>query len=523
MTPSTLSASISLSLLIAVGLPQSMAIAQPTEADTAPSESADDLSSVSTGSAEDLLIPARGGVGHTSSGAGFDGTTQIRGFIPLRQQPGHTITYLAPQFLIDNDGDIGGNLLVGHRAYSHNSNRIWGGYLSLDARDSDDSEFYQLGLGLESLGTVWDFRINGYIPLGDTTQTIDERTFDTGLDVSSGFEGNLLVLSSRREQQVVRLEDIALSGFDAEVGARIARWNNETGDLRGYAGLYFYDANRVDSALGWRLGLEVRPIQNLILGVTVQEDALFGTNVLGSISLAFPRVRPRGPVPDDIEVAARLGEPVRRTSSIAIKTEESRETIIDEVIEPLRNPEEEDPYRFVHVTLGRSQQGDGTFENPFGSVEEAIADTISDGNNIVYVDAGSNPDIPAFTIPDRVRVLSQGPVQFLAGMPFPGFPELPSRLPFSPEVNFDDGILVRIPLSGDGNFPTIQDAGATNLVTMGERTVLSGFLMPDAPENAVFARSVEDVEIRDNVITNPGERGIFLLVPKAGLILATAF
>ncbi|MEL6224972.1 MAG: right-handed parallel beta-helix repeat-containing protein [Cyanobacteria bacterium J06627_8] len=512
------SASISLSVLMTIGLLQGKAIAQNTEPRSSSNHSAEELSTVST-TAEDLLIPARGGVGHTSSGAGFDGTTHIRGFIPLRQRPGQNITYVAPQFLIDNAGDVGGNLLFGHRAYGDDGNRIWGGYVSFDARETDESDFYQLGMGVESLGNVWDFRVNGYIPLGDTSQVVEERTFDTGLSVSSGFQGNLLVLANRREQERVRVEDIALGGFDAEVGARMARWNDGNGDLRGFAGFYFYDANRVDSTLGWRVGLELRPVQSIVLGVNAQGDEIFGTNVVGSIALTFPRVRPKGPVPEEIEVAARLGEPVRRVSSIAVETQESRETIIEEIEEPLMNPEEEDPYRFIHVTLGRDDQGDGTFENPFGTIEEAIADSISDGNNIIYVDAGSNPDIPAFTIPDRVSVLSQGPTQFLAGMPFPGFPELPSRLPFSTSVNFNEGILVEIPLSGDGNFPTIRDSSATNLVTMNDRTTLSGFLLVDAPENAVFGNSVNDVEIRDNVITNPGERGIYLSdVTGSGII-----
>ncbi len=491
------------------GLIPDVAIAQSVTPTPSPDASVEDIAPVST-AASDLLIPARAGVGHTTSGGGFDGTTQFRGFIPLRQNPGQDITYFAPQFLLDNDGNIGGNLLFGHRAYSQSMNRIWGGYLSLDNRDTDESEFYQLGLGVETLGNVWDARINGYLPLGDTSQVIKEEAFDTGLTVSSGFEGNQLVLSNRREQRLFRLEEFALSGFDAEVGARIVRWNNNESDLRGLAGLYFYNAEEVDSTLGWRLGLEVRPVQNIVLGVTVQDDDLFGTNVIGTFALTFPRVRPKGSIPDEIEVAARLGEPVRRTSSIAVDQREISEVIIDETVMPLMNPEEEDPYRFIHVTLGRRGQGDGTVENPFGTVEEAIDDAISDGNNIIYVDAGLSPDIPAFTIPDRVRVLSQGPEQFLAGMPFPEFPELPSRLPFSPIVNFNGGILVEVPFSGDGNFPIIRDADATNLVTMGDRTVLSGFQLINAPENAVFADSVEDVEIRDNIIIRPGERGIYL-------------
>lgn len=493
-------------LLLANAVLQQEAIAQTT-----PSNSDSNGDTVSaTGTAADLRISPRLGVGHTTSGAGFDGITRFEGFVPLRQNAGHDITFFEPRLTVDNDGHVGGTLLFGHRAYSQASDRIFGGYVSADNRRTDDSNFYQLGLGLETLGDVWDFRINGYIPIGDTRQLVEDTTFDTGLEISSGFQENLFVLSSRREQRRIRIREAALGGFDAEVGARIVTWNQGDGDLRGYAGLYFYDAKGTDSALGWRLGLDVRPVQNLVLGITVQDDDIFGTNILGSISLTFPRVRPRGAIADDQEVIARLGESTRRTPTIAIDTQREVDITIDQITAPLMNPEEEEPYRFVHVSLRRQTQGDGTFENPFNTLQAALDDSVSDGNGIVYVDAGSNPEIPAFTIPNRVRVLSQGPVQTLAGMPFPGFPDTASRLPFSPVVNFDDGILVRLPFSNDGNFPIIRDVSATDLVTMGDRTVLSGFQIADAPGNAVIANSVENVEIREVTITNAGERGIFL-------------
>jgi hypothetical protein len=488
-----------------------------SEVDSSEVDSAENGESASL-EAADLQISPRVGVGHSSSGGGFDGTTQFEGFLPLRQVPGQDITYFAPRFLLDNDGNVGGNLILGHRVYSTEGDRIWGGYLAFDNRETDDSDFSQLGIGFETLGEVWDVRVNGYLPLGDTSEVIDESSFDTGFQVNSGFEGNLLVLSNRREQQVRRIREVALGGFDAEVSARLLRWNDDDGDLRTLAGLYLYDGDNVDSTLGWRLGLEVRPVQNIVLGVSVQDDDLFGTNVIGSFMLTWPRVRPRGPVPEEIAVAARLGEPVRRSPSIAVDIQEELDVSIEETIMPLMNPEEEQPYRFIHVTLGR-RGGDGTVENPFGTVAAAIDDAISDGNNIIYVDAGNNANIPAFTIPDLVRVLSQGPVQFLAGMPFPGFPRLPSRLPFSPVENFNNGILVELPFSGDGNFPTIRDNGATDLVTMGDRTVLSGFRIVDAPGNAVVANNVEDIEIRDNTILNPGERGVFLNDVVGNIIL----
>jgi hypothetical protein len=447
------------------------------------------------------------GAGHDSSGAGWDGVSHLEGFIPLRQSPGHDITFLEPRFLVDNDGNIGGSLLLGHRVYDPQSDRTFAGYVAFDRRDTDSNSFSQLGLGLESLGRVWDFRFNAYIPLGDNRHLINESSSDTGYSISTQFERNLLMLSSQREQQVTRVYEAGLFGLDAEAGAKLAEWTD--GDLRAFAGAYFYDAEGTDSTLGWRLRLQARPTQNFTVGLAVQNDNLFGTNVVASVGLTFPHMRPRGPISDTESVVARLGEPIFRNPSIAIDTQRDTQTIVERNREALRNPEEEQDYRFIHVTLGK-QGGDGTFEHPFGTVQEALNASVSDGNTIVYVDAGSNPDIPAFTIPDRVRVLSRGPVQLLAGLPFPGFPSTPARLPFSPTVNYRDGILVRVPLSGDGQFPTVRQASATDLVNMGDRTVLSGFQIANASANGVVANGVENVEIRDNTITNAAERGVFL-------------
>jgi trimeric autotransporter adhesin len=498
-----------LGLLVAANLCPD-AIAQTPASDSPASDSPNSTAAI------DLTIPAWAGAGHTTSGAGWDGVTNFEGFIPLRQTPGQDITFFEPRFLLDNDGNIGGSLLVGHRVYDSQSNRTFGGYVAFDRRETDESSFSQLGLGLESLGEVWDFRLNGYIPLGNNRQLINETRSDTGYSISTQFERNLLLLSSRREQQVTRIYEAGLFGWDAEAGAKLAEWTD--GDLRAFGGVYFYDAEGTDSTLGWRLRLQARPTQNLTLGLAVQDDNLFGTNLVASVGLTFPNIRPRGPITNTEEVVARLGEPIFRNPNIAVDRQQDTKNTVEETTEPLRNPEEEQAYRFIHVTLGQ-QGGDGTFEHPFGTVQAALDASISDGNTIVYVDQGSNPTIPAFTIPDRVRVLSQGPVQLLAGLPFPGFPSTPARLPFSPVVNYQDGILVRVPLSGDGQFPTIRQAGTTSLVTMGDRTVFSGFQVANSPANGVSANGVENVEIRDNTITNAAERGIFLNNVSGSVVL----
>ncbi|MCU0525935.1 MAG: right-handed parallel beta-helix repeat-containing protein [Elainella sp. Prado103] len=458
------------------------------------------------GTADDLRISPRLGLRHNSSTGGIDGITRIEGFLPLRQRAGRDLTFLEGSFLLDNDANVGGQLALGHRFYDPQHDRIWGGYFAVDYRDTDQSDFYQLGLGLESLGEVWDFRINGYLPIGDTSQLMNESSFDSGARTFTGFQGHRLLLTNERIRQTSQTWEDALGGFDAEIGARLAHW--EDGDLRAFGGLYYYDGSHTDGTFGWRARLAATPVDHIQIGAALQHDDLFGTNVSVSVGVTWPRIHPRVSDPAAETVALRLGESIVRNPSILVNQETETETEIDRTQQPLMNPEEEQPYRFQHVVLGR-QGGDGTFERPFGTVQAALAASRSDGNGIVYVDRGNNQTIPAFQIPDRVQVLSQGPVQILAGMPFPGFPSRPVRLPFSPTENFNNGILVQLPFSNDRRFPTITEDQSSQLVTLGDRTVLAGFRLQNASGDAIFGRNITNVELRNNTIRN-AERGIFL-------------
>jgi len=421
--------------------------------------------------ADNLRIKPRLGIGHTSSGGGFDGFTRLEGFVPLLQTPGKNLTFLEGRLFLDNDdANLGGNLLLGYRTYSANSHRIWGGYMSYDNRHTGHNTFNQLGLGIESLGTIWDFRVNGYLPIGDTRQGVG----DAGVrDIF--FRRNFLILEQGQNKEA------AMGGWDAEVGAKLARIGID-GDLRGYGGLYWYDAEGSSEIWGWRVRLEARPSDNFNLGLSLQNDDLFGTNLVFTVGATFPGSRPQGLGDEDDQVLARLAESVQRTNAIVIDHQDDFQEV------SATNPETGEPYVFQHVVLG-GMGGEGTFENPFGRVENGLDKTVSDGNDIVYVQPGTNPGIPPFTIPDRVQVLSTGPIQQLDTV--------------------ETGI-VQLPLSGAGILPTITP-GAAASVTLGNRTTLSGFYIPNAGTFAIEGREIDTVTIRENAIANSTQAGILLL------------
>ncbi len=453
-----------------------------------------------------FAIEPRLGISASTSGGSYPSFIRLESFVPLDQDPAEDITFLEGRFTFNLDDDfaetLAGSLLLGHRGYNPDADRIRGGYLALDARGADGQTFWQLGTGYESLGEEWDFRFNAYLPIGDRTQTTRDLLLDTGLQTSTRFQANQLLLETQRQQlQEIRTTS-ALGGFDAEAGRRITHWDG--GDLRGFGGLYFQGAPDVGTYLGWRLRLAADITPNFDAGIALQGDGLFGTRFIVTVAGFFPGVRPDDNPDKREQVPIRLGEPTVRLPEIAVTVDQDTEIIDERTARPLENPEEEQPYRFQHVTLGATG-GDGTFENPFGTVQEALNATVQDGNDIVYVNGDTDIPIPAFTIPDRVQVLSQGPRQLIAGLPFPGFENATARLPFSPEINYTDGIVVELPFSGDGNFPQIQ-----NGVTLGNRTILAGFRLENAAGNAIQASNVRNVELRNNTITSPGERGIFL-------------
>ncbi|MGC1395016.1 MAG: inverse autotransporter beta domain-containing protein, partial [Coleofasciculaceae cyanobacterium] len=476
-----------LDLLVCVGLPFVLTWAGPGLAQSAtniPPPSA-------SGQAADLKVLPRLGTGFTTTGAGYTTFSRFEGFLPLWQTPGSSLTFLEGRLTIDTEADLGGNILLGQRFYSANDNRIYGGYIAYDSRNTGSSVFNQLGAGFESLGDNWDFRANAYIPLGETRQMVEQKVVDRGFQSIGNpfFQDHFLVVQGQRQFQQTRRFEAAMAGFDVEAGTKLFKLGSQ-GDLRGYGGLYYYNTPGGNDALGWRLRLEARPTSSLSLGLSLQNDSIFGTNLILNVGATFPGTRQRSV---NQETIARIGESVVRNSSIAVNSQTESKFFNQQEIIKASNPETNLPYFFQQVKLG-ANQGNGTFENSFGTVQSALNATRSDGNDIVYVQDGTNPGIPAFTIGSRVQVLSTAPKQLLN------------------TVEFGQ---IQLPLSGAGVLPIVTDT-----VSMGNDSVLSGFAITGVTGAGVAARNINNAVIRDNTISSTNVAGVLLENTTGTLTLA---
>src|SRR5919202_3141790 len=444
---------------LCVGLLLSGAFTSPVVAQTTDTETSTPLPS-SSGQASDLKVLPRLGAGFTTTGAGYqEPYFSLEGFAPLQQNPGSNLTFLEGKLLVFTDSNIGANLILGKRFYRSSQNAILGGYISYDVRDTGNNLFHQIRAGFERLGDNWDLRVNGYLPVGNTREKVSESLSNPF------FQRNFLLLNRTTQFEA------AMAGVDVEAGARLVRLGD--GDLRGYAGVYYYSAEGSDSGFGVRGRLEAHPTDNLSLGLSVQHDPIFATKVVLSLGVNVPGTRPRGV--NKSSVLARLGESVERKAAITVDEQTKNDTVV------VTNPKTGAPFVFRHVTLGRGA-GDGTFENPSGTVQDGL--NLAQSGEIVYVQAGTNPGIGAFKIPDGVSVLSTAVPQSIDTV---GFTAL------------------RLPLSGSGVFPVVNGT-----VTLGNNTTLSGFAIANATGSAIQGTSIQNVTIRDNRITNPSEQGINL-------------
>lgn len=433
------------------------------------------------GTAADLIFTPRWYVGHRVSRMGFDGFTFFDGFVPLNQNPNYDLTFLSSRLSLDNSLNVGASFLLGHRTFIPSENRITGGYLAYDVRDTGQSTFHQLGVGLSNLGETWDFHLHGYIPLGNTRRLVSEHTMDAELKPAGNprFQGNSLMLPAERSTIQTQNFETIVGGVDIEIGARLARFDNG-GDLRAYAGWYFHNTSGTNDSWGGSLRLAARPTQNFYVGLGLQQDTLRGTNVLldFAVSLSAERSRPES---NAVSILPRLAEAVDSRTGIKVFSQTESEIVTEQVQLVATNPETGNPYQFQHVNLETSG-GDGSFESPFGALETALAVTAKD--NIVYVQSGINSSISGFTIPDDIWLLSTGPEQYIETV----------------ELS-----MIQLPLSGTNQFPTVTDT-----VLMGNSTIISGFSISNSNGSGIEASNISDVTILNNRIIGVEEYGILL-------------
>jgi len=226
-------------------------------------------------------------------------------FLPFLDVKGH----------ISDNGKWAANAGLGIREIY--GKRVWGLNGYYDYRNTRKKNYTQAGVGLETLGDFWDFRINGYIPLGKKISSPYSVRFEK-------FSGPRIILSQKYQY--------ALKGSDAELGFHFGR--SRSFKFYAAAGPYYYRGKIGDNIWGGKARMAAMYKDYITLEVSDSYDNAFRNRVQGQITFTIPfgrdsRVTKRGRV-CSCEMAealtSRMLQPVGRQEIIPVDS--SRRNVV---------------------------------------------------------------------------------------------------------------------------------------------------------------------------------------------------
>lgn len=176
-----------------------------------------------------------------------------------------------------DNGRWAANVGVGGRYYVCDWQMALGANVYYDYREFRHSQFQNIGVGLELLTDRLNFRVNGYIPVGNQVGSNQLTVFDN-------FIGPYVINQNKRH--------VTMGGVDGEVEALV--YQSGCFQLWAAAGAYYFtDTRRVfnssrDDIVGGEFRLEADVNQYLALEGILTTDRIFHTRVQGKITLSLP-------------------------------------------------------------------------------------------------------------------------------------------------------------------------------------------------------------------------------------------
>lgn len=413
------------------------------------------------------------------------GLSAFQLFLPMWQDRDSTRIVFSDSrlLLFDSRGTVGANLGLGGRLFSETLGRTVGGYVHWDYSDTGRASFNQVSGGLETLGDRVDARANFYVPVGKDRKQTDG--FFTA-NPEPYFQSNYLFVGGGSGSKFF---EQALYGFDTEAGLKVVAM--EGLELRAFAGMYHYQGEAAQQAWGPRGRLEARVGDSMAMGVSIQNDRLFGTTVNFNCLLSYGRMSGRaysdGPSAP-LAASDRLGDPIVRVQHISVDRQRKDYVLAGA---PILDPRTNQPYMFLHVAPGGNS--DGSFESPYSSLAGAFTDPRFARGNVVVFDRSGGTFAGNVAFAPGTRLLSSGPVQVL---------------------NTTGGAMF-LPYSGTG-LPLPKIHGT---VALASHSTISGFDLTGVGQGAVIGS--ESVALRDVTLVNNkfGGAGTAVWLPSvAGLV-----
>jgi hypothetical protein len=396
----------------------------------------------------------KGGIGYE------DGYSTLETFLALDPSRSSITPFLDARGHVFNNGKWATNVGVGLRTLW--GNRAYGINTYYDYRKATHLNTNQIGVGLETLGKLFDFRINGYLPVGTKMSDPYHTTF-------GNFSGNYMLISQRYQS--------AMKGADAEFGLHFGK--SKSLDFYAAAGPYYFIGKNTHVTWGGKAKIAGVFKNILTLEISDSYDRTFHNKFQGQISLTFSfgpksKVKERGRTCKVANILNdRMLQPVNRQEIIVVDHIRKKTVAID--------PATGLPYFFVFVN--NTSNSDGTYESPYHSLIQAQNN--SSQNNIIYVFPGDGTT----TGMDSGITLKPNQKFWGSGM---------SHL-----IQTSEG-LINIPAQSN-SFPIITNTNINtdgNVIDLASNNSISGFIITSAMNDAIYGTGLQSLQVSSCTIKN---------------------
>ncbi len=438
----------------------------------------------------DKMVGMRYRLDRQATGSGVvgndTGDTAFNLFWPFEANGDDKFLFLDTRARVNDQGRGGVSLGMGHRSYNERLDRIFGLSGWWDWDTSHHRVYRQAGVSFESLGRWFDFRINGYFPLSNEYHKVHDST-----DLANPYFGGFNILVDR-----TRIFESNYRGFDTEVGGPLPLLGRY--GARGYMGLYRWSSGSDESTTGWKARVETHVTDDVMVGVSVSDDSLFGTNTWLNIVLTLPDGRPEKWFRPQT-MRQRLNGSVRRNNRVVV----NRRRQVDQVA-LLNNSgaNEGEPIQLVWVDPTAGINGPGTYESPLNSLQSYS----NQPSNDMFI-VGSGTLAGSLTLYDDQVLVSEWMLnqqQYYFDTDRGEIP-LPAVDPLATVPTFWN------PAAADGN------AGGTIVTIAGRHTEIGGIAFDGEVSSGVYANaittaplwSIGGFDIHDNQFDNTRNSVVF--------------
>ncbi len=394
------------------------------------------------------------GVGYSSS------YTTLECFVARPRCVDSWVPFMDLRGLVFNNGTLAANAGLGLRYVGQSV--AFGVNTYYDYRQTKEFHYNQVGVGLEAIGSFWGVNVNGYIPVG----TKKSPYFDPVLIGSfpgaefAFFQGHNIFVTAPGTSGLLAKTEFAFTGVDANAFFRIFKQDVFALDFG--IGPYYFHGSYGEFAAGAKASLTAHCTDYVFVNMNGSYDNLFrlrgqvGAGIaipLGPKSFTRRCKKSSSSIPSFYDLKLARG-PDRNEVIVVDDVEQTLAVATAGGTELAINPRTGQPYYIIFVN--NLSSSDGTFEDPYPTIQEALTQAPLESADIIYVYEGDGTpyDVDNITLIDDLMFLGSGIDYTLATTV--GTITIPPQSP---------------------GYPTIENTVGTTMLTFANRNTVSGFIL----------------------------------------------